>query len=108
MRADFQFPQRLPSFQQVSAESVSALCLFVALFPYKHLPLPCPSPMNNCLPVWVSSGTTASAIGEEDQDVRQQMFRMHCTALQFRRSGNNRVSEQELAKLCEIEWVSGT
>lgn len=53
-------------------------------------------------------GTTVSLPEEEDQDVRQQMFGMHCMAPQFRSGGKNRVSEQEAAELCETEWVSGT
>lgn len=59
--------------------------------------------MDTCLPLPVKPVTTASVPGEEDQDVRQQTFRMHCTALQFRWGGNERVSEQELAELCETE-----
>lgn len=64
-------------------------------------PLKKTSPTSTCLPVRVRPETAASVPGKEDQDMKQQMFRMHCTALHFRQSVNNRVLEQEL---CEADW----
>lgn len=88
----FNFSRPCPTINRCQQKVPQLSAFPVALFPYKH----------PALPLWVQPVTTVSTSGEEDQDMRQ-IFRMHCTALQFRWGGNESASEQELAELCEPE-----